>query len=60
MKREKRAEKSITSLEEQIEEHEKKQRKALDEGNEELYEYYNKEIEKFKNEIKKKKIILNK
>lgn len=58
MKREKRAKKSIESLEEQIELHKQKQDEAIEKGNEELYEYYNKEINKFKEEIKKKKSIL--
>ena len=60
MKREKRAKKSISSFEKQIELHEQKQKEALEGGNEELYEYYNKEIDQFKKEIKKKKSILKK
>jgi len=60
MKREKRAKKSIISLEKQIEFHKKKQDMVLENKNNELYEYYEKEIEKFKEEIKKKKSILNK
>ena len=60
MKREKRAEKAIESLEKQIELHKKKQEFALDSDNKELYEYYNKELYKFENEIKKKKKIVEK
>ena len=58
MKREKRAKKSIDSLEKQIELHEQKQKEAIEKGNEELYGYYSKELDKFKEEIKKKKSIL--
>ena len=47
MKREKRAEKSIESLEKQINLHKTKQKNALESGNKELYEYYNKELSKF-------------
>ena len=60
MKRKKRAEKSVKNLEKQIELHKKKQVLALENGNNELYEYYNKELKKFKEEVKKKKSILNK
>ena len=60
MKREKRAKKSIISLEKQIEFHKKKQDMVLENKNNELYEYYEKEIEKFKEEMKKKKSILKK
>jgi len=60
MKREKRAEKAIESFKEQIELHKKKQEAALEGGNEELYEYYDKEMKKFEKELDKKKRILDK
>lgn len=60
MKREKRAEKSIESLKRQIELHKKKQESALDSDNQDLYDYYNKELQKFESEIKKKKKIVEK
>ena len=58
MKREKRAEKSLKSLEKQINLHKAKQKNALESANAELYEYYNKELRKFEEEIKKKKKII--
>ncbi|HLC31930.1 MAG TPA: hypothetical protein VJK51_04640 [Candidatus Nanoarchaeia archaeon] len=54
MKREKRLEKGIASLEEQKKIHLEKRKKAEELGQEELVEYYTKEIEKFENEKKKK------
>lgn len=54
-KREKRLEKGIESLEEQKKIHEKKRELAEELGNEELVHYYDKEIEKFERERKKKK-----
>ncbi|MBS3108331.1 hypothetical protein J4409_00505 [Candidatus Woesearchaeota archaeon] len=60
MQRKKRAEKSIESLESQINLHKAKQKNALESGNEELYEYYNKELKKFEDEIKRKKKIFEK
>lgn len=54
MKRKKRAKKSIKSLEKQIELHKEKQREAFEKGNEELYDYYEKELDKFENEKKRK------
>ena len=59
MKREKRAKKSVESLEKQIRLHKEKQKSAIESGNEELYEYYNKELSKFEEEIRKKKKILS-
>ena len=60
MQRKKRAEKSIESLESQINLHKAKQKNTLELGNEELYEYYNKELKKFEDEIKRKKKIFEK
>lgn len=54
VKREKRLEKGIESLEEQKKIHEEKRKLAADLGDEELVHYYNKEIEKFKKEKIKK------
>ena len=59
MKREKRAEKSLKSLEKQINLHKTKQKNALESGNKELYGYYNKELNKFEEEIRKKKKIFS-
>jgi len=44
MKRKKRLEKGIQSIEEEIEIHKKKMQEAKEEGNLELVDYYNKEI----------------
>lgn len=52
--RKRRLKKGIQSLEEQIEIHRVKRRKAMEDGNEDLGDYYNKEIEKFEKEIGKK------
>jgi hypothetical protein len=54
-RREKRLQKGIESLEEQKEIHEEKRALAKELGNEELVNYYDKEIEKFERESKKKK-----
>ena len=54
VKRKKRLEKGISSLEEQKRTHEKKREIAKSLGNIELVEYYDKEIEKFEREIGKK------
>lgn len=54
-KREKRLEKGIESLEEQKKIHENKRALAEALGNEELVNYYDKEIEKFERERKKKR-----
>ena len=55
MKRRKRLEKGIESLRKQIELHEKKKEEALDEGREELEDYYKREIEAKKQDLEKKK-----
>lgn len=55
MKREKRLKKGIESLQEQIQIHKDKLRKAMKEGNEELVEYYEKDLTRLENEEKKKK-----
>ena len=44
MKRKKRLEKGVQSIEEEIEIHKKKMQEAKEEGNLELVDYYNKEI----------------
>jgi len=49
MKREKRLEKGIRSLEKQIKLHEEKKKIAEELGQEELINYYDKEIESLKN-----------
>ncbi len=54
MKRKKRLEKGIESLEEQKEIHEEKKRKAHEEGKVELEGYYEREIGKIDGEIEKK------
>jgi hypothetical protein len=58
VKRKKRAEKSLISLNEQIELHEKKLKEAEEEGMEELIGYYTKEIEAKKRDLEKKKRII--
>jgi len=60
MKRKKRAEKGIISLEKQIKEHEEKLNKAIESGNWGLKGYYRKEIEAKKKDLEKKKKILEK
>jgi ubiquinone biosynthesis protein UbiJ len=60
VKREKRLEKGIESLEEQKKIHQEKRKLAEELGEEELVGYYNKEIEKFKREMAKKKDKLDK
>ena len=55
VKREKRLEKGIVSLEEQKEIHEERRRQAEEIGDEELVRYYDKEIKKFEREQAKKK-----
>lgn len=55
VKREKRLEKGIESLEEQKKIHQEKRKNAEEAGEEELVRYYDKEIEKFENEKIKKK-----
>lgn len=58
MKRKKRAEKGILSLEKQIDEHEKKLDKSIKSGNWGLEGYYKKEIESKKKDLEKKKKII--
>jgi len=55
VKREKRLEKGIDSLEKQKEIHEEKRKNAKEAGEEELVRYYDKEIDKFEKEQAKKK-----
>ena len=55
VKREKRLERGIESLEEQKKIHEEKKKLAEELGNEELVRYYDKEIKNFEKEISKKK-----
>jgi len=54
MKREKRLQKGIESLEEQRKLHEEKKKLAEEIGNQELVRYYSKEISSFEREIKDK------
>ena len=56
--RKKRLEKGIESLKEQVAFHKKKQEVAQEEGNVERVDYYEREIEKFIYEIKKKQEML--
>ncbi|MEK6850487.1 MAG: hypothetical protein AABX85_02850 [Nanoarchaeota archaeon] len=55
VKREKRLEKGIESLEKQKEIHQQKRKNAEEAGEEELVRYYDKEIDKFEKEKAKKK-----
>ncbi len=55
VKREKKLQKGIESLEQQRNIHLEKRRKAEELGEEELVSYYDKEIEKFEREKAKKK-----
>lgn len=55
VKREKRLEKGIESLEKQREIHQEKRKNAEEAGEEELVRYYDKEIDKFEKEQAKKK-----
>ena len=59
-KRKKRLERGINSLKEQIRIHEEKRKKAEKEGNLELKEYYEKEIDNLKKIILKKEKLLKK
>lgn len=59
-KREKRLEKGIKSIEEQIKIHEEKREAARELGKEELVMYYDKEIKRFENEKLKKEDKLKK
>jgi len=58
VKRKKRAEKGILSLEKQIDEHEKKLDESIKSGNWGLEGYYRKEIESKKKDLEKKKKIM--
>ena len=58
--RKNRAKKSIDSIKETLEEHEKKRQIAIEEGNEELVRYYDKELQGMKDQIAKKEKILDK
>ena len=60
MKRKKRLEKGVKSLQKQVEIHKEKLRKAIEEGNEDLARYYEKDISFMENEEKKKKDLLEK
>lgn len=55
VKRDKRLEKGIKSLEEQKNIHQEKRKLARELGDEDLVHYYDKEIEKFEREKAKKK-----
>ena len=57
--RKKRLQKGIESIEKQIKLHEEKLKKAEEEDNIELAQYYKKEINAKKKDIEKKKRILN-
>jgi len=59
VKREKRLQRGIESLEEQKRIHEEKRKKARELGEEELVRYYDKEIKKFEKEKEKKQDILD-
>ncbi|MEN9626399.1 MAG: hypothetical protein RL557_727 [archaeon] len=54
MKRKKRLEKGIKSLQEQIKIHKEKLEDAKGKGNEDLTRYYEKDIQRLENEEKKK------
>jgi len=60
MKRKKRLEKGIKSLKLQIEIHKEKLKKAIEEGEEELVGYYEKDIARLEGEEKKKEKQLEK
>ncbi|MBI2451868.1 hypothetical protein HYV50_02190 [Candidatus Pacearchaeota archaeon] len=60
MKRKKRLERGVKSLEDQIKIHEEKKQKAIELGQEELVRYYEKEINKLVGVRKRKKDLLNK
>jgi hypothetical protein len=55
MNRKKRLEKGIESIEEQIKRHEAKLKEAEEAGEEELVEYYNKDIIRLKRQKEQKK-----
>ena len=56
--RKKRLKKGIESIEEEIEKHQEKRKKAIEEGKIELSDYYGKEIESLKQAKNKKESIL--
>ena len=58
--RKKRLEKGRGSIEKAIAEHEHKRAHAISEGDEGLSEYYNKELEGMKDQLKRKKKIIDK
>ena len=58
--RKNRAKKSIKSIKDAIEEHEKKKQTAVEKGDEDLARYYNKELKGMKGQIVKKQKILEK
>ena len=59
MKRKKRLEKGINSLEKQINLHQEKKVQAKESGKEELTDYYKREIAAKKKDLEKKKSLLN-
>lgn len=60
MKRKKRLAKGIESLKDQITIHEEKLKKAIEDADVDLIEYYQKDITRLFNEEKKKKVQLGK
>jgi hypothetical protein len=60
LKRKKRLEKGIASLQQQISIHYEKQSQAKESGKEELSDYYEKEIAAKKRDLQKKKLLLEK
>ena len=58
MNRKKRLKKGIESIEKQIDLHKDKLKNAVDEGNEELARYYEKDIERLDKEKEKKKDLI--
>ena len=55
MKRQKRLEKGIESLQKQIEIHKEKLKIAMEKGNQDLIKYYEKDLTNLENEEKKKR-----
>lgn len=55
MKRKRRLKRGIESLQEQVEIHREKLKEAVNEGNEDLARYYEKDLARLENEEKKKK-----
>ena len=60
MKRKKRLKKGIESLQKQIEIHKEKLKKAIEEGDEDLSRYYEKDLTRLETEEKKKLGLLDK